>query len=143
MKRTIAIIATTTACFVGLFILVTTSTPDIYPEPEPLTHQTIPPEHAHYLMSTLDHFTLLDVRTSTEFAELHIPGATLIPYSKLESRITELPTDLDTPIFIYCNSGNRSHYAAQFLTTLGYKNVYDFGGIIDWPFETASLLALH
>lgn len=78
---------------------------------------------------------ILDVRTEEEFAEAHIEGAVLIPDTELGKRaITELP-DKKAVILIYCRSGRRSELAANELIGLGYRNVYDFGGIIDWPYE--------
>lgn len=79
---------------------------------------------------------ILDVRTESEYAQSHIPGARLLP----NESITEAPDDLpcDAVVLVYCRSGRRSAEAAQKLAALGYQNVYDFGGIIDWPYETES-----
>jgi len=83
-------------------------------------------------------FILLDVRTDEEFVEKRIVGAVLIPdYEITERALAELP-DKDARILVYCRSGRRSALAAQDLLDLGYTNVYDFGGIIDWPYETVS-----
>jgi len=83
-------------------------------------------------------FILLDVRTDEEFLEKRIAGAVLIPdYEIAERALAELP-DKDARILVYCRSGRRSALAAQDLLDLGYTNVYDFGGIIDWPYETVS-----
>ena len=79
---------------------------------------------------------ILDVRTESEFAQGHIEGAILIPNETITS--TNPPAalpDLDAVILVYCRSGNRSSQAAKKLVTLGYTQVYDFGGIIDWPYE--------
>jgi phage shock protein E len=81
---------------------------------------------------------LLDVRTVAENKEIRIPGSTLIPLDVLSSQVVSLITDKDTKIIIYCRSGNRSKEAADILISLGYKNVFDMGGIIDWPYETES-----
>lgn len=81
---------------------------------------------------------LLDVRTQEEFAAQHIPGAVCIPDTELSARKGELPGSLDTQILVYCRSGRRSAASALVLTDLGYTSVYDFGGIIDWPYETTS-----
>ena len=79
---------------------------------------------------------VLDVRTEAEFAEAHIPGAQLLT----NETITEAPAGIpkDAQLLVYCRSGRRSAEAAQKLLALGYEHVYDFGGIIDWPFETES-----
>jgi len=81
-------------------------------------------------------FILLDVRTDEEFAEKRIDGAILIPDYEIEDRVlTELP-DREALILIYCRSGNRSASAARKMIDMGYTNVYDFGGINDWPYDT-------
>ena len=74
---------------------------------------------------------LLDVRTPEEFAEGHIPGSVNIPLQILPTR-QGLPEDLHTPIFAYCRSGGRSNRAAAFLTKIGYCNVKNIGGIMNW-----------
>lgn len=83
-------------------------------------------------------YILLDVRTKEEFEESRIEGAILIPdYEIAERAETDLP-DQDAVILIYCRSGRRSTLAANELADIGYTNVYDFGGIIDWPYDTVS-----
>lgn len=79
---------------------------------------------------------LLDVRTEDEYKEIRIPGSQLLPYDEIIARKGELPADLDTPIIVYCRSGRRSAIAAETLLGLGYTEVYDLGGIQDWPYET-------
>jgi len=81
---------------------------------------------------------LVDVRTQEEYIEEHIPGALLVPVDELESLAPELMPDKEATYIIYCRSGNRSATAALMLIDLGYQNVYDMGGIIDWPYETES-----
>lgn len=83
-------------------------------------------------------FILLDVRTPEEFSEQHIPGATLIIDSQISAEAGKKLPDKDTLIFVYCRSGRRSAAAAKQLVNMGYTQVYDFGGIIDWPYETVS-----
>lgn len=80
---------------------------------------------------------LLDVRTEGEFKARRIRGAVLLPYDEIGRRATaELP-DKNALILLYCRSGNRSRAAAQELVGMGYTNVYDFGGIMSWPYDTA------
>jgi len=79
---------------------------------------------------------LVDVRTQEEYIEEHIPGALLVPVDELESLAPEMIPDKEATYIIYCRSGNRSATAAQQLIELGYQNIYDMGGIIDWPYET-------
>jgi len=91
---------------------------------------------AYQMMQDTDEFILLDVRRDEEFREAHIEGAVLIPDYEIESRAAaELP-DKDALILVYCRSGRRSADAANKLVGMGYTNVYDFGGIIDWPYDT-------
>ena len=77
---------------------------------------------------------LLDVRGTDEYAEGHIPGAVNIPLQVLPTK-QGLPEDLDTPIFVYCRSGGRSRRAAAFLEKIGYRNVKNIGGIMNWTGE--------
>lgn len=76
---------------------------------------------------------IVDVRTQLEFDEGHIANAILIPNETIVNEPTELP-DKNATILVYCRSGNRSAQASAKLAKLGYTNVYDFGGIIDWPY---------
>lgn len=76
---------------------------------------------------------LLDVRTLPEYREAHLANATLIPYTEISNRPSELPADKSTPIFVYCRSGNRSAIASDTLVEMGYTNVHNMaGGIGDW-----------
>lgn len=82
-------------------------------------------------------YIILDVRRQDEFDSGHIPGAVLLPNESISATesIPSLP-DKDQKILIYCRSGNRSKQAAEKLVGLGYTNIYEFGGINDWPYET-------
>lgn len=83
-------------------------------------------------------YIILDVRTPEEFAEKHIPGAVNVPNESIGTEeIKELPNK-DQLILVYCRSGNRSKQASEKLVALGYTNVYEFGGINDWPGEVES-----
>jgi phage shock protein E len=81
-------------------------------------------------------FVLLDVRTPEEFNDERIPGAINLPLDEIEEKVESVASDLNQEIYVYCRSGNRSAQAAKILVELGYTKVYDFGGIIDWPYET-------
>ena len=95
-------------------------------------------EEAIAMMEENTDYILLDVRTHEEFAELHIPGAICVPNEEIGTdEIPELPNK-EQLILVYCRSGNRSKQASEKLAKLGYSNVYEFGGIIDWPGETVS-----
>ena len=99
-------------------------------------YRLLSPEKAKEMMDKGGEYTLLDVRTQEEFDAGHIPGAKLIPDFELGTRAeTELP-DKDALILLYCRSGRRSANSAKALVGMGYTNVYDFGGIINWPYET-------
>ena len=77
-------------------------------------------------------YIILDVRRADEFAEGHIPGAINVANEDiLDTDIVELP-DKNQTIYVYCRSGNRSKQAAEKLVELGYENIIEFGGIIDW-----------
>ena len=90
------------------------------------------------MMNESKPYILLDVRTDEEFKEKRIDGAILIPNYEIKERaIAELP-DKSILILIYCRSGRRSADAAKALIDMGYTNVYDFGGINDWPYDTVS-----
>ena len=78
---------------------------------------------------------IVDVRTQEEYDSGHIPGAICIPNERIGTEQPEELPDLDQIILIYCRSGNRSKQAAQKLFDMGYTNVYEFGGIIDWTGE--------
>lgn len=89
-------------------------------------------EEAKKWMEEETDFILLDVRTVEEFEAGHIPGAICIPNETIgEEEIAELP-DKEQKILIYCRSGNRSKQAAKKMVELGYQNLVEIGGIIDW-----------
>ena len=95
-------------------------------------------EDVQKMMSETQNFILVDVRTEEEYREAHIEGAILIPDNEIEVRAeAELP-DKNAVIIVYCRSGVRSAGAADILANLGYTQVLDLGGIIDWPFETVA-----
>lgn len=92
-------------------------------------------EEAKQIMDSEEGYIILDVRTQEEYDEGHIPGAILIPYTQIEEKAEEVLTDKDQLILVYCHSGRRSKIAAEALEELGYTNIKEFGGIIDWPYE--------
>ena len=104
--------------------------------PELTGFQSIAPEEALERLENEEGIVLLDVRTPAEYAEGHIPGSLLIPLQTLAQEAPEQLTDKEAPIFVYCRSGRRSIEAAEILVEQGYTQVYDLGGIIDWPYET-------
>ena len=98
-------------------------------------HKTISPVEAKKIMHENSDIVIVDVREEEEMAEGYIEGAVLIPLDTVESDIENKIQDKDKTILVYCRSGRRSAIACDIMDSLGYKNVYDFGGIIDWPFE--------
>lgn len=82
--------------------------------------------------------TVVDVRTAEEYAAGHIPDALLVPNETIGDTQPEALPDQDAVLLVYCRSGRRSEDAARKLAALGYKTVYDFGGMIDWPYDTVS-----
>lgn len=112
------------------------STPETEGEKTAVTYAIINAEEAKSIMDSGADYVLIDSRTESEYVEGHIEGAIMIPEYEIESRAEELIRDKDTLILVYCRSGRRSKIAADALVKLGYTNVKEFGGIIDWPYET-------
>ncbi len=100
--------------------------------------QKISAEDAQAMM-TSNEVVVLDVRTPEEYTERHIPNARLLTLDTInaETAAAVVPAK-DEPVLVYCRSGVRSAEAAARLAELGYTDVYDFGGIIDWPYETTT-----
>ena len=95
-------------------------------------------QEAIRIMNEETGYIILDVRRVDEFAAGHIPGAINIPNESIGTdAIPELP-DKDQLILVYCRSGNRSKQASKKLVDLGYTNIVEFGGILDWPGETVT-----
>ena len=102
---------------------------------EAAQYHKITAEEAKARMDSGDTIVILDVRTQEEYDAGHIPGAILVPNETIADKQPALLPDLDAEILVYCRSGNRSAQAANKLIAIGYTNVVDFGGIIDWPYE--------
>ena len=106
------------------------------PAEQEISYRQITMDAAVAMMEEEEGYIILDVRTAAEFNEKHIPGAINIPNEIIGTdAIPELP-DKDQLILVYCRSGNRSKQASEKLVKLGYTNVVEFGGIIDWTGET-------
>lgn len=100
------------------------------------TFYTISAQEAKKRMDSGRPVVIVDVRTKSEYDGGHIPNAVLIPNETIGSeRPASLP-DLNAEILVYCRSGARSRAASQKLANLGYTAIYNFGGIMDWPYET-------
>ena len=98
-------------------------------------YRNITAEEAKELMDNED-VIIVDVRRQDEYDAGHIEDAVLIPNETIENEAPEVIEDRDAKILVYCRSGRRSKEASQKLLELGYTEVYDFGGIIDWPYGT-------
>ena len=92
-------------------------------------------EEAKQIMDTKEGYIILDVRTQEEYDQGHIPGAILISHEEIAEKAEDVLTDKDQLILVYCRSGRRSKIAVEALVELGYTNIKEFGGIIDWPYE--------
>lgn len=95
-------------------------------------------EKAAEIMTGEDDYVILDVRRQDEYDSGHIPGAILIPNEEIGSEMPEKLPNLDQIILVYCRTGRRSKEAAEKLSAIGYKKIYEFGGIVDWPGEIVS-----
>ena len=98
-------------------------------------YTSISMDEAKEMMERDDGHIIVDVRREDEYAEGHIPGAILIPNESIEYDQPEELPEWEQVILIYCENGVRSKEAAQKLADMGYENVYEFGGIIDWNGE--------
>ena len=98
-------------------------------------YRQISMDEAVKLMRNEKDYIILDVRRPDEFAEGHIPGAINVPNEEIgTAEIAELP-DKSQMILVYCRSGRRSKEASEKLVKLGYTNIVEFGGILDWKGE--------
>ena len=98
-------------------------------------YKKIKPSVAKKLMDS-GNAVVVDVRETDEMSEGYIEGSLLVPLSNFEEGAKTKLKDKDATYLIYCRSGRRSAIAANKLIAMGYSDVLDFGGIIDWPFET-------
>ena len=98
-------------------------------------YMNITAEEAKAIMDNEEGYVILDARTQEEYDQGHIPGAVVISHEEIMEKAEEVLTDKDQLILVYCRSGRRSKIAAEALVELGYTNIKEFGGIIDWPYE--------
>ena len=103
-----------------------------------MVYEEISQEEAKDIMDTRDDIVILDVREQDEYDAGHIPGAVLLPYTRVDELAESMLPDKDRTILVYCRTGRRSKIAAQSLAELGYSDVLEFGGILNWPYETVS-----
>lgn len=99
----------------------------------PAEYRMINMDEAAAMMEAEPDHIIVDVRTAEEFAQGHIPGAINVPNEEIGTEQPDLLPDKEQLIMIYCRSGIRSKQASQKLVDMGYSNIVEFGGIIDWP----------
>ena len=102
--------------------------------PGKAAYHKISAEEAYEMMASQE-VVVVDVRTREEYDGGHIENAVLVPNENIGSEMPEALPDKEAPLLVYCRSGRRSKDAAEKLLALGYQSVYDFGGVIDWPYE--------
>ena len=103
---------------------------------EEKTYMQITQEEAKKMMDAQEDILIVDVREQSEYDEGHVPGAVLLPVGTItEETAASVVADKDTVVLVYCRSGNRSKKAAKALVELGYTQIYEFGGILDWSYE--------
>lgn len=98
------------------------------------TYYQITQDEAKRIMDEESDYIIVDAREQSEYDEGHIKGAIVIPYTEIEQKAEEMLPDKEQLILVYCRSGRRSKIAAQSLANMGYTNVKEFGGIIDWQY---------
>ena len=100
------------------------------------SYEQITQQEAKEMMDTQE-VIILDVREQDEYDSGHIPGAVLLPVGTIDKdTAAEVIPETDSTVLVYCRSGNRSKTASSTLAELGYTNIYEFGGINTWPYET-------
>lgn len=121
--------------FLLLILIVTGCT---QPQEQSPSYRQITMEEAAELMAKEGGYVILDVRTVEEYRERHIPNAVNLPNEEIGTEQIDLLPNKDQLILVYCRSGRRSKEASEKLVKLGYTNVVEFGGILDWKGETKS-----
>ena len=85
-----------------------------------------------------DDVLILDVRTQAEFNNTHIENAVLLPHTEIRENAEGIIGEKDRVVLVYCRVGRRSEIASRELVELGFYKVYDFGGIMQWPFAVVT-----
>jgi len=119
-----------------LMLLFLTACGQNHQKEQGVEYVNITAEEAKRIMDSEENYIILDTRTQEEYDESRIPGAILIPYDEILEKAEGVLTDKEQLILVYCRSGRRSKLASADLVKLGYTNIKEFGGIIDWPYET-------
>lgn len=98
-------------------------------------YTSITMEDAKQIFQEKGDYLIVDVRRADEFTEGHIPGAINIANEDIASAEPTELSDKEQVIYVYCRSGNRSKQASAKLAAMGYTNIVEFGGILDWTGE--------
>jgi len=98
----------------------------------------VTPRQARDLMRANPGVIILDVRTRQEYQTGYIPGAICMPDNRVKAHAYRVLPNKSALILVYCKGGSRSSSACRTLASMGYTNVYDFGGITSWPYEIVS-----
>ena len=121
--------------FLFLAVMMLTACGQDIENDQGVVYVNITAEEAKQIMDNEEGYIILDVREQDEYDAGHIPGAIVISHEEITEKAEKMLTDKDQLILVYCRSGRRSKIAAEALTELGYTNIKEFGGIIDWPYE--------
>ena len=96
------------------------------------TYKHISQDEALKMMKAGGDYVIVDVRTKEEYDKRHIPGSILLPITDIKEGKLDILPDKNQTILIYCWTGRRAADSANILYKRGYKNVYEFGGLVDW-----------
>ena len=121
--------------FLLLAVMLLTACAHTKENDQEAAYMNITVEEAKAIMDSEEGYIILDARTQEEYDQGHIPGAIVISHEEIAEKAEDVLTDKDQLILVYCRSGRRSKIAAEALVELGYTNIKEFGGIIDWPYE--------
>ena len=121
--------------FLLLAVMLLTACGQTKENDQEAAYMNITAEEATQIMESREGYIILDARTQEEYDQGHIPGAIVISHEEIMEKAEEVLTDKEQLILVYCRSGRRSKIAAEALVELGYTNIKEFGGIIDWPYE--------
>ena len=121
--------------FILLAVLLLTACGQAKENVQEAVYMNITAQQAKEIMDSQEGYIILDTRTQEEYDEGHIPGAIVISHDEIKQKAESVLTDKNQLILVYCRSGRRSKLAAEDLVALGYTNIKEFGGIIDWPYE--------
>lgn len=100
-----------------------------------MNYKTLNFEEAWDIMNSDPSCIVLDVREDFEYATGHAANAVLFPIDDIsEKSAAEILPDKNAAILIYCRTGSRSSEAANYLSSIGYVNIYDIGSLVDWPY---------